>query len=334
MRLGIITYTNLASGIGLFGYEFWKYLEADSILSVPNKIKGQDTWTDRQLTLSHPPGVKDFKKYIEQFEPDTLLFLETPFSHNLYRVARGCQVKTVGIPMHESRASVGMQPDLLICTSHEAWRKSNHSNKRLMFLPIGLELFPYKKRTGHTFIHNIGYGGVHDRRQTTNVVKAFQGLQDPKARLILRTQRDWPEGSRVKDKRITYIKKNYPNPADVYADGDIAIAPMAYGGYERIVLEAMASGLPVLTTDADPMNLFQHDPDLLVEPCRQYEFSEQWVVETIYNEVSVEDLREKMEWLLTIDTAAYSEQARRQAEAQSWESESISYKSIWNRELR
>jgi len=187
MRLGIITYTNLASGIGLFGYEFWKYLEADSILSVPNKVKGQDTWTERQLTLSHPPGPKDVESYIERFRPDTILFLETPFSNTMSRVARGRGVKTVGIPMHESRASVGMQPDLLICTSCEAWRKSNHPNKRLMFLPIGSELFPFRQRTGHTFIHNIGYGGVHDRRQTAAVVKAFQELENPKARLILRT---------------------------------------------------------------------------------------------------------------------------------------------------
>ena len=28
---------------------------------------------------------------------------------------------------------------------------------RLLFLPIGLEMFPFVERTGHTFLMNIGY---------------------------------------------------------------------------------------------------------------------------------------------------------------------------------
>jgi len=87
--------------------------------------------------------------------------------------------------------------------------------------------------------------------------------------------------------------------------------------------------MPTLTMDADPMNLFQHDPDLLVTSCRKYTLNEKWVVNTTYNEVAVEALREKMEWLLTIDTAEYSKAARRQAEAQSWESKDIDYQSAW-----
>lgn len=53
---------------------------------------------------------------------------------------------------------------------------------------------------------------------------------------------------------------------------------------------------------------------------------------TIYNEVSAEALRAKMEWLLTIDTADYSRRARAQAEAQSRES-SIDYKAVWMKTL-
>ena len=136
-------------------------------------------------------------------------------------------------------------------------------------------------------------------------------------------------GCHSDDKRITFIEKNYPHPADIYEDGDIAILPIAYGGYERSILESMASGMPTLTMDADPMNQYQHDPDLLVEPSRQYEFSEQWVFDTIYSEVSVGVLRAKMEWLLTIDTAKYSRRARRQAGAQSWESKDLDYKNAW-----
>jgi hypothetical protein len=273
---------------------------------------------------------KNIIHYLETFNPDVVLFVETPFSPELLRQAGERNVKTVGIPMHESKASQNLRPDLLVCPCYEAYRKARHPHKLLMFLPIGLEMFPYRQRTGHVFVHNLGYGGLHNRRQTDRVVEAFVGIPDKDARLILRTQADaWPPDTVVNDSRITYQKKNFLLPRDIYADGDIAIAPQAYGGYERSILEAMASGLPTLTTDADPMNLFQHNPEFLLPVASTHVFTDKWVVMTTYNEVSVEALRAKMEWLLTIDTAAYSEEARRQAVAQSWECEEIPYRETW-----
>jgi hypothetical protein len=91
----------------------------------------------------------------------------------------------------------------------------------------------------------------------------------------------------------------------------------------------MASGMPVLTTNADPMNLFQHDKNLLIEPCEKKMYSGEWVKGTLFNRISVEDMKAKLEWLLTIDTPKYSHWARKQAEAQSWELSPIDYKSAW-----
>ena len=293
-------------------------------------MKGQERWIDRQISASRSPPNAQIEEYFEKYKPDIVMFLETPFSDYVYHCAKKHGAKTVAIPMHETNTSKRLgEADLMICTCKEAWRKSTHGNKRLLFLPIGLGLFEYRERTGHTFVANLGYGGVNDRRQSAKIVKAFEQVRDSKARLIIRCQQKFPKGCESNDGRIKFINKNYAHPADIYKDGDISILPIAYGGYERSILESMASGMPTLTMDADPMNLFQHDPDLLVEPSRQYEFSEKWVLDTIYNEVSVEALRAKMEWLLTIDTAKYSRRARQQAKAQSWESEDINYKTAW-----
>lgn len=267
------------------------------------------------------------EKYFKRFRPDVVIFIETPFSELLYPLARKHGVKIVGIVMHETYMVARLEADLLICPCETAWKKVR-GNKKLMFLPIGLELFPFKLRKGHTFVASIGYGGVHDRRQVAKTVEAFRGLKDPEARLIINSQADLPKGVNIKDKRITLNLETFPLPKDIYAEGDISILPMAYGGYERGILESMASGLPCLTLDADPMNLFQHDPDFLIEPHRSWVLNGKWVRDTVYNEVSAEDLRKKMEWLLTIDTAAYSRRARAQAQAQSWESE-IDYRGLW-----
>ncbi len=335
IRIGIVTYTNLASGVGIFGWEFWQYLGADSILSIANKVKGQDKWLERQTDTGRPPSAKTVRDYLQTYKPDIVLFLETPFATSLFTEAKKLGIKTVAIPMHETISASRLNPaDLMICTCQEAWRKATHKNRKMLFLPIGLKLWKYRERTGHIFVTNIGYGGVNDRRQSARIIQAFEQLKSPDARLILRCQRDWPVGCRSSDRRITFVKKNYPHPSDIYEDGDIAILPIAYGGYERSILESMASGMPVLTMDADPMNQYQHNPELLMKPAKIYKLSHQWVIDTYYNEVSVSDLTERMKWLLTIDTARYSRAARAQAVAQSWECEEIDYRSVWMETLK
>jgi len=262
-----------------------------------------------------------------------VIFLETPFGDNLFEVAREHGVKTVAIPMHESMPDLLYESDMMICCCEEAWQKSRHPNKKMLFLPIGRKLFEYRNRTGHTFVCNTGYGGVHDRRQAGKVTNAFKRVKDPDARLIVRSQtNNWPP-KLAKDERITYITKDYPEPKDIYEEGDISILPLAYGGYERGILESMLSGLPCLTMDADPMNLYQHNADFLVKPDRIWILTSGWVHNTNYNEASVDSLRKKMEWLLTIDTSRYSREARRQAEAQTWESKDIDYVGTWRETL-
>ena len=327
-RIGVIGYTNLASGIGIFTHELWRAF-GDSIFSVSADIKGQERWAERQATVSRPPTMREIVRYLDEFEPEVVVYIETPFSHHLFPIAKEAGVKVVGIMMHEFFGRDMVRGDLVICPSFSAWEKAK-GEKALLFLPISLELFPYRERTGHTFLVNVGYGsGLEvDRRQTWKIIEAFCRLDDPRARLVVHSQMPRP-GIEVDDDRITYEVSNLARPADVYDLGDILIAVSAYGGYERTILEGMACGLPVLTTDADPMNLFQHDPDFLVPPAKRWMYNEKWISNTVYNEISVDDLEERMRWLLTIDTAKYSRRARAQAEAQSWESKDIDYRGAW-----
>jgi glycosyltransferase involved in cell wall biosynthesis len=285
------------------------------------------------LSAHRPPSETELRRYFERFAPAVVLFLETPFNDALYRIAPEYGIRTVGVPMHETFAAERLAADLLICPCPSAWSKAA-GEKVLMFLPIGLDMFPYRERRGHVFVMNIGYGWHADRRQCAVVVEAFRRLRDPGARLILYAQQRWPEGAVVSDPRISYRLRNAEHPADNYAEGDILIAPMAYEGYGRTVLEGMASGMPVLTTDADPMNLFQHDPDLLIKPHEVIEhWSGRWVRDVSYNRISSDDMHRKLEWLLTIDTPEYSRRARRQAEAQSWQSRDIDYRRAWRETL-
>lgn len=315
----------------MFGWDFYHCLKADSILSVSSGIKGQEVWSARQLTANRPPNIESINRYFQMYKPNVVLFLETPFNDALYKIAPKYGCKTVAVPMHETFSAKRLAADLLICPCPTAYEKAHQQRKKLLYLPISIEPFPFRKRTGHTFVMNIGYGYLADRRQVGVVVKAFKRLGT--GRLILHAQQRWPQGIEPDDdKRITWSLEERKHPRENYVDGDILLAPMAYEGYGRTVLEGMASGMPVLTTNADPMNLSQHDGDFLIDPCEQKVFSGSWVKNVVYNRVSVDDMEKKLRWLLTIDTEKYSRRARKQAEAQSWESKR--YTDTWLEALR
>ena len=291
-------------------------------------VKGREQWSDRQMDVGLPPTDLEVRQYFQNYQPDVVIFIETPFNWKLTDIARKYGIKTVAIIMHETcTLERAAGADLIICPCQSAWDKIPLPNKILLPLPIGLDLFPHKQRDGHVFVFNMGYGGVNDRRQSVKTLAAFSLLRNPEARLIINSQ--VPTNLKITDKRIELREVNYPEPKQIYADGDIALLPIAYGGYERMIPESMASGMPTLTMDADPMNTYQPDLDLRVRVNKQYRITDQWVYNTVYNEVSIPDLLQKMEWLIGIDTPEYSLRARNWAEAQSWESTEPNYKAIW-----
>jgi hypothetical protein len=321
----------LRSGDGLFAWEFIHYLKADSMLSV-GSVKGQDKWLERQHGCFGAPTDRDIERYIEKYKPDVILFSETPFNFNLFEIARKHGIKTIGVGMHESPTFPRLNPDVLVCLCASAWEKASHPNKVKMFLPIGLELFPYRERSGHVFVFNLGYIGFNDRRQIGATLQAFKAAGG-KNTLIIRAQAnehllpDMPHGyekSKNSDYDYTYpriIRRiyNYDSPTDIYREGDISIQVSAYGGYERMILESMASGMPTLTMNADPMNMFQPDEDFLMPPHPEpLKSSHTW--DTIYNRVDVDELADKFRWLAKIDTRKYSHAARKVAKSMSWES--------------
>jgi len=335
VRIGLVSYTNLTSGIGVFAHELVKYLGVDSVLSVQNLVKGRERWMERQYDAGECLNRETVNRYLSKYHPDIVLFFETPFGRGLEEARERRNFRVAAIPMQETMHHKDFSwCDAIICCCKTALEKARDLDiKRAygLFLPIGMDLFPFRKRKGHTFVHNVGYGWRTDRRQTKKVVEAFRGLPED-ARLIVNAQQQFPRATVVDDSRIEYRLQSFARPEDIFAEGDISILPIAYGGYERMILESMASGMPCLTTDADPMNLFQHDERFLVKPMNSRRVTNPFLYEVDYHEVSVKALRKKMRWLLEIDTAKFSKAARAQAVAQSWESK-IDYRAEWMRVL-
>ena len=109
------------------------------------------------------------------------------------------------------------------------------------------------------FFYPGGY--LSDRKPTSEVLEAFQQVEDPRARLILKVQHP-KHGRRLArrlkraDSRIRLIVDDLPD-AEHYrlmADSDVLLAPTRWEGLGLHHSEAIALGLPCITNDFPPMN--------------------------------------------------------------------------------
>ena len=127
-------------------------------------------------------------------------------------------------------------------------------------------------KTSHryTFAHSEGWGGAGYRKSTDLVQTVYQQLYNTykDMSISLTSQRGESAHSQLRPpKGQTFITpRELPEAIDLYRGCAIFVAPSRREGLGLPILEAMACGLPVITTNASPMNeWFPEDYPLLVE---------------------------------------------------------------------
>jgi 1,2-diacylglycerol 3-alpha-glucosyltransferase len=153
--------------------------------------------------------------------------------------------------------------DFLLCNTkrHYSVFKS-HPNP--MYIPWGTDIDVFKPvDSNHSkekvvFFHSCGVSPL--RKGTDILVRAFQHVGDH-ARLVIHSQSPYVElgGSSLDairhDSRIELIERDVAAPG-LYHLGDVYVYPSRLEGIGLTIAEALASGLPVITTDSPPMNEF------------------------------------------------------------------------------
>lgn len=161
--------------------------------------------------------------------------------------------------------------------------KIPRNNRPTSFLVDGIESSPGDdftfdevaaaiSRKKDTFLHSVGFGGAGVRKGSDIIQTAFRQLefQGYKGKISINIYSQVGELSHNPLQRPQgeeYIQlSNVPDAIDLYRGGKIYIAPSRREGLGLPILEAMACGLPVITTDASPMNeWFSEDYPLLVK---------------------------------------------------------------------
>ena len=327
VKLGIVSYTNTTSGVGCFARDIVDNLPVDSFLSVPC-CKGQEKWLERQL---NGVGVTRLTEYLDTYRPDVLLGIETMFTPNTYGLCRERGIRTVLVVMHEAYVEERHPPSWYLCPTQIAYSRVGASNKVYFDWPTDCRPFKFTQRTeARRFLHVMGYGSGAkantsgcNRRQTRAVYEGFCAVPDPNISLTIHCQEDWrAEYGECHDPRVTFRLETLPRPADVYEDSDVLVQPDAFAGYDRVLLEAQACGLVVLTTDGPPMNELVRDPSLLI-PARPewYDYRSHglpWGPICDRHIVAPADVTAAIQRVLTWDIPARSLAARANAEAHNW----------------
>jgi len=196
---------------------------------------------------------------------DVVLCFELPYYHDLAARARRLNVKSVCVAMHECAPSGcrgwPQEFDLVIAPNDECFRQLSpampRGNLRRQNWPIDVAAIPFRARTlADVFYFGQGTGGGQDRKGGKIVQAAAELTPDV----------PWVVRSQILDTRmrISEVRYAYPpnvrhlgpvdDPSRLYDDGDVAVQPSRYEGMGLQLLEAQAAGMPLVTTDAAPMN--------------------------------------------------------------------------------
>jgi glycosyltransferase involved in cell wall biosynthesis len=161
--------------------------------------------------------------------------------------------------------------DFLLCNTqrhYSVFRDHPHC----FYVPWGTDIEMFRPqidndRNGQddavVFFHSANFGGRNCRKGTDRLLEAFQQVTG-NVRLIIHSQAPLTKfgdaAARIvdRDSRIEFIERTVPAPG-LYHLGDVFVYPSRLEGIGLCVPEALACGLPVITTDNAPMNEFVED---------------------------------------------------------------------------
>lgn len=213
-----------------------------------------------------------FEAWLSDNDIDTVIFNEER-NDSLLRRTKGLGY-TIGAYIDYYKKDTVRQfriYDFLLCNTKRHYSVFRNFPNAFYF-PWGTDLNLFKPKIckknvdgndSVVFFHSAGFGGFNNRKGTDLLLKAFQKVRGS-VKLIIHSQvpvskyGDEASDLMSRDGRIQFIEKIVPAPG-LYHLGDVFVYPSRLEGIGLSIPEALACGLPVITTDNAPMNEFVED---------------------------------------------------------------------------
>lgn len=255
-KLGIITRCD-DSGLGNMSQDFYKYLEPEKVMTIygtynnhPERFPGAIICNQGIPSLQN---IKDFLKDI-----DVLITFETPYNWNLISEAKKKGVKTIIIPDYEwTTQNPPVEPDLWLCPSKLDYELLKAEGKNVEYMPVPTDRtkIPFRLREkANTFLFINGHGGAIGRNSAREMMEAIarvsMSMVNP-PNFIFRSQVQVETTIHLPNIRLdaTEVAKD-----KLYEEGDVFVFPHKFDGLSLPIQEAMAAGMPIITTDFFPFN--------------------------------------------------------------------------------
>jgi glycosyltransferase involved in cell wall biosynthesis len=274
-KIGLVGW-NTASGLGYQTHDLARHLAVDRWL-VP--IHPQfPTLPDPKLgcRVDIVPLTRDPRELSVWFRGlDWILFVERPYLPELPQAARAASVGVACVPnwewIHPKQDWLNYV-DVMICPTRHTfahitdWKRRYGFGWKAVYVPwpIDTDRFAFRQREScRRFVFVDGWGGGHGRRldgSMTEYPRKGMELIAQVARLaphlpftVYSQRRHVPDmPSHVEIRRAPEFNGR------LYMDGDVCVQPSHWEGLGLQLLECQAAGMPLVTTDAPPMN--EHQP--------------------------------------------------------------------------
>ena len=271
------------------------------------QLETKGAWQVPNLTTHSqyqiPPDT--LMKWIQSNSLDVVIFNEE-YDWNLIKAAKAAGAKVITyLDYYKEEWKPFMQLyDAVLCSTFRTFDLINEfCNAYFVGWAVESELFKPRndQHKKFTFFHNAGWLGINYRKMTPAAILAFDAISrlNPDYSLFVHSQ---AELERLPAEIVKIVKKNakitfhietIPAPG-LYHKGEILLFPTKLEGLGLPLMEGMSCGMPVIATNAPPMNEFVKDGEngLLVRVARNVTRSDNIAFpETI---VDINDLAVKM----------------------------------------
>lgn len=277
------------SGLGVMSEEFFNHIPCEKVLLVSNGVyvNFPERFGKTAKDVLRVPTDKEYETFFEGLT--VAVFIETPYNWNAFRIAKKMRVKTVLIPMYECLRLSDPQPDWYACVSKLDYDLMPPEKRHRLTWPVDTDKVRWKRRgeKSQIFIHNAGHGGLLGRNGTDEVLQAAALLPD--IQFILRSQFRLECSLPNVEVRV----KNMTRYEELWEEGDAFVLPHKFNGLSLPIQEALAAGMPAISTDMYPFNDWV-PKDFLVPVEKKYDISLSRPITASF--VSIPELVSKIRW--------------------------------------